>query len=89
MFGGGEARTAVAYASAGKLKTEQEGREGIFHDVPEGAPSAAPGAQGAAAAATVGYDWPDLEGPLAKVREETGQPVAGRSRWRSSAGDRA
>ena len=24
-------------------------------------------------AATVGYDWPDLDGPLAKVREELGE----------------
>ena len=26
--------------------------------------------------AAVGYDWPDLEGPVAKVREETAELVA-------------
>ena len=30
-------------------------------------------------AATVGYDWPDLEGPLAKVREELDEVEAARA----------
>jgi uncharacterized protein YabN with tetrapyrrole methylase and pyrophosphatase domain len=27
-------------------------------------------------AAAIGFDWPDVEGPLAKVREETGEVAA-------------
>ena len=52
------------------LKTEQEGREGIFHDVPEALPALLQARKVQRRAAAVGYDWPDLTGPLAKVREE-------------------
>ena len=42
-------------------------------------------------AAAVGFDWPTLEGPLAKVREETGRGRAGarRNRRRREPRDRA
>src|SRR5262245_45538768 len=53
-----------------ELKTEQEGREGIFHDVPDALPALLQARKVQRRAATVGYDWPDLAGPLAKVREE-------------------
>lgn len=52
------------------LKTEQEGREGIFHDVPEALPGLLQARKVQRRAAAVGYDWPDLVGPLAKMREE-------------------
>jgi nucleoside triphosphate diphosphatase len=52
------------------LKTEQEGREGIFHDVPESLPALLQARKVQRRAAAVGYDWPDLAGPMAKVREE-------------------
>jgi MazG family protein len=52
------------------LKTEQEGREGVFHDVPEAMPALLHAKKAQRRAATVGFDWPDAEGPLAKVREE-------------------
>jgi uncharacterized protein YabN with tetrapyrrole methylase and pyrophosphatase domain len=55
------------------VKTEQEGREGIFHDVPEALPALLAARKVQRRAAAVGYDWPDLEGPLAKVREELGE----------------
>jgi MazG family protein len=67
---------AVA-ASAGRvrerwdeLKTEQEGRTGIFHDVPGSLPALVRARKVQRRAAAVGYDWPDLAGPLAKLREE-------------------
>jgi XTP/dITP diphosphohydrolase/tetrapyrrole methylase family protein/MazG family protein/ATP diphosphatase len=59
-----------------ELKTEQEGREGIFHDVPEALPALLHARKVQRRAATVGYDWPDLAGPLAKVREELDELVA-------------
>src|SRR5262245_31767264 len=56
-----------------ELKTEQEGREGIFHDVPESLPALLQARKVQRRAAAVGYDWPDLDGPLAKLREELGE----------------
>jgi MazG family protein len=52
------------------IKSEQEGREGIFHHVPETLPGLLEARKLQRRAAAVGYDWPDLEGPFAKLREE-------------------
>ncbi|MFN8221813.1 MAG: nucleoside triphosphate pyrophosphohydrolase [Gaiellales bacterium] len=52
------------------IKTEQEGREGIFHDVPESLPALLHARKIQRRAAAVGFDWPELDGPLAKVDEE-------------------
>jgi MazG family protein len=71
VFGDAEARTPGRVRERWEeLKTEQEGREGIFHDVPESLPALLQARKVQRRAAAVGYDWPDLEGPLAKVREE-------------------
>jgi XTP/dITP diphosphohydrolase/tetrapyrrole methylase family protein/MazG family protein/ATP diphosphatase len=52
------------------LKTEQEQREGIFHHVPENLPALLQARKVQRRAATAGFDWLDVAGPLAKVREE-------------------
>ena len=52
------------------IKAGQEGRSGVFHDVPEALPSLLHAHKVQRRAAAVGFDWPDLDGPLAKVREE-------------------
>src|SRR6187200_1229999 len=71
VFGDAEARTPARVRERWEaLKTEQEGREGIFHDVPEALPALLQARKVQRRAAAVGYDWPDLEGPLAKTREE-------------------
>jgi MazG family protein len=71
VFGDAEARTAGRVRERWEaLKTEQEGRKGIFHDVPEALPALLQARKVQRRAAAVGYDWPDLDGPLAKVREE-------------------
>jgi MazG family protein len=71
VFGDAEARTPGRVRERWEaIKTEQEGREGIFHDVPEALPALLQARKVQRRAAAVGYDWPDLEGPLAKVREE-------------------
>ena len=71
VFGDAEARTPGRVRERWEaLKTEQEGREGIFHDVPEALPALLQSRKVQRRAAVVGYDWPDLAGPLAKVREE-------------------
>jgi XTP/dITP diphosphohydrolase/tetrapyrrole methylase family protein/MazG family protein/ATP diphosphatase len=71
VFGDAEARTPGRVRERWEaLKTEQEGREGIFHDVPGSLPALLRARKVQRRAAAVGYDWPDLSGPLAKVREE-------------------
>jgi XTP/dITP diphosphohydrolase/tetrapyrrole methylase family protein/MazG family protein/ATP diphosphatase len=52
------------------LKTEQEGREGIFHDVPESLPALLRARKVQRRAATAGFDWLDAAGPLQKLHEE-------------------
>ena len=56
-----------------RIKREQEGREGIFHDVPATLPALLQSRKLQRRAVAAGFDWPDLEGPLAKVREELGE----------------
>jgi uncharacterized protein YabN with tetrapyrrole methylase and pyrophosphatase domain len=43
---------------------------GVFHDVPVTLPALLQARKVQRRAAAVGYDWPGLEGPLAKIHEE-------------------
>jgi MazG family protein len=71
VFGEVDARTAARVrANWERLKVEQEGREGIFHDVAAALPALLQARKVQRRAATVGFDWPDLQGPLAKLHEE-------------------
>ena len=71
VFGDAEARTPARVRERWEqIKSEQEGREGVFHDVPDSLPALLRARKVQRRAAAVGYDWPDLDGPLAKVREE-------------------
>jgi MazG family protein len=56
-----------------QVKSEQEGRAGIFHDVPASLPGLLQARKLQRRAVAAGFDWPDLEGPLEKVREELGE----------------
>jgi MazG family protein len=58
------------FGEAETIKTEQEGREGVFHDIPGSLPALLLARKTQRRAAAVGYDWPDLDGPLAKLHEE-------------------
>ena len=71
VFGEAEADSAGAVRLRWEaIKTEQEGREGVFHDVPGSLPALLHARKVQRRAAAVGYDWPDVAGPLAKIREE-------------------
>jgi MazG family protein len=71
VFGDAEAQTAGRVRDRWEsIKSEQEGREGVFHDVPAALPALLHARKVQRRAAAVGYDWPDVAGPLAKVREE-------------------
>lgn len=77
VFGNAEAGTpGEVHRVWDETKRALEGRAGIFHDVPGGLPALAHARKVQRRAAAVGYDWPDLEGPLAKVHEELGELVA-------------
>jgi MazG family protein len=71
VFGDAEARTAARVRTRwDEIKVEEEGREGLFHHVPQSLPALLRARKVQRRAATVGYDWPDLAGPLEKLREE-------------------
>jgi tetrapyrrole methylase family protein / MazG family protein len=67
----------VAAADAGtvvanweEIKREEKGRSSVFDGVARSLPALAYAQHLARKAAKVGFDWPDVEGPLAKVDEE-------------------
>jgi MazG family protein len=71
VFGDVEAATAGRVRERWEqVKSEQEGREGIFHDVPALLPALLQARKLQRRAVAAGFAWPDLEGPLAKAREE-------------------
>ena len=71
VFGETEAQTAGRVRENWeRIKREDEGREGVFHHVPENLPALLHARKVQRRAAAVGFEWPDLHGPLAKVREE-------------------
>jgi MazG family protein len=77
VFGEAEARTAGRVRERWEeIKTDQEGREGIFHHVAEALPALLLARKVQQRAAAVGYDWPDASGPLAKVHEEVDELAA-------------
>jgi MazG family protein len=71
VFGDAEARTAERVRDRWEeLKREQEGREGIFHDVPEGLPALLYARKVQARARAVGFEYPDLAGAVADLDDE-------------------
>lgn len=86
VFGGAEAADAGAVRLRWEeIKAAHEGREGIFHDVPETLPALLLARKVQRRAAAAGYDWPDLSGPLAEVEEELGELRAAVARAGESA----
>jgi ATP diphosphatase len=53
------------------IKREAEGREGIFHEIPEAFPSILLAQKLQQRAAAVGFDWEHAHEVMAKVKEET------------------
>ena len=56
-----------------ELKTEQEGRQGTFHDLPENLPALVLARKVQRRAVSIGFEYPDLAGALADLDEELGE----------------
>ena len=77
VFGEVEAETPdVVLRNWEGIKREQEGREGIFHDIPASLPTLLQAQKAQKRAAAVGFDWDAWPGAEAKTREELDELVA-------------
>jgi MazG family protein len=71
VFGDAEARTAGRVRERWEqIKTEQEGRSGIFHDVPESLPALLYARKVQRRAAAVNFEYPDTAGAVADLDDE-------------------
>jgi MazG family protein len=71
VFGDGDAKTAERVRVRWEqIKREDEGREGVFHDVPEGLPALLYARKVQARARAVGFEYPDLAGAVADLDDE-------------------
>jgi MazG family protein len=71
VFGEVEARTAGRVRENWeRIKSEQEGREGIFHHVPAGLPALLYARKIQRRAAVIGFEYPDTAGALADLDDE-------------------
>ena len=57
------------------IKREQEGREGIFHDIPASLPTLLQALKTQKRAAAIGFDWQEWSGAEAATREELDELV--------------
>jgi MazG family protein len=71
VFGDVDARTAGRVRENWeRIKTRDEGREGIFHDVPESLPALLYARKLQRRAAAVDFEYPDTDGALADLEDE-------------------
>jgi MazG family protein len=71
VFGDVEARTAGRVRENWEqIKTRDEGREGIFHDVPESLPALLYARKLQRRAAAIDFEYPDTDGALADLEDE-------------------
>ncbi len=71
IFGAAKATSAGAVRRRWEeIKRDDEGREGVFHDVPEGLPALLYARKVQLRARSVGFEYPDLAGALADLDDE-------------------
>ncbi len=71
IFGAAKATSAGAVRRRWEeIKRDDEGREGVFHDVPEGLPALLYARKVQLRARSVGFEYPDLAGALADFDDE-------------------
>ncbi len=77
VFGSVEAATADAVLTNWEaIKKAEKGRASLFDGIPGSLPALAYAAKVQRKAASVGFDWDDVDGALPKVAEEAGELVA-------------
>jgi MazG family protein len=71
VFGGGELDSAAAVKRKwDAIKTEEEGREGIFHHIPDTLPALLLAQKVQRRAAAIGFEYPDRKGALSDLQAE-------------------
>jgi MazG family protein len=71
VFGDVEARTAGRVRENWeRIKSRDEGRAGIFHDLPEGLPALHFARKAQRRAAAIGFEYPDVAGALGDLEDE-------------------
>ncbi len=71
VFGEVEADSPAAVRKRwDEIKRDQEGREGVFHDVPDALPALLHARKVQRRAAAVGFEYPDVEGALTDLEDE-------------------
>jgi nucleoside triphosphate diphosphatase len=71
VFGDAEARSAARVRERwDEIKRDEEGRRGIFHDVPETLPALLYARKVQRRAAAIGFEYPDTAGALADLEDE-------------------
>ncbi len=71
VFGDAEARTAGRVRERWEqIKSEQEGREGTFHQLPTALPALTYARKAGRRAATVGFDYPGVESAFGELTDE-------------------
>jgi MazG family protein len=77
VFGDAEAETAGRVRQNWeRIKREEEGRTGVFHDVPESLPGLLQARKVQRRAAAVGFEYPDVAGALADLEDELRELLA-------------
>jgi len=88
VFGEVEAETAeTVLANWEQIKRDEKSRESLLDGVPGSLPALSRAHALQARAATVGFDWADLAGVVAKVREELEEVLAAGARRADEMGD--
>jgi len=88
VFGEVEAETAEeVLANWEQIKRDEKGRDSLLDGVPESLPALSRAHALQARAATVGFDWAELSGVVAKVREELEEVLAPGARTVDEVGD--
>jgi len=71
VFGASEADSAGAVRVRWEeIKRDQEGRSGVFHEIPETLPALLYARKAQRRAAAVNFDYPDVDGALADLEDE-------------------
>jgi MazG family protein len=74
VFGDAVVRTAGRVRERWEqIKSEEEGRQGVFHHVPENLPALLHARKVQRRAAAVGFEYPDVAGALADLESELGE----------------